>query len=80
MHARLQAEDVRIGADGDTAAIVHAVENHGVEKVVTLKVGNQLIRATVAAAVPIAVDAPVRFSLNSGRLHYFDAGSGASLI
>jgi multiple sugar transport system ATP-binding protein len=71
-------EDVRISVDGTTAAIVHGVENHGVEKVVTLRVANYLIRSNVPAALPVGLNAPVRFSINLDRLHYFDAATGIS--
>jgi multiple sugar transport system ATP-binding protein len=73
-----RAEDVRISEEGATAAIVHGVENHGVEKVVTLRTGNYLIRSNVPATLPINLNATVRFSINPDRLHYFDAATGVS--
>jgi multiple sugar transport system ATP-binding protein len=75
-----RAEDVRIGTNGAVAALVHDVENHGVEKVVSLKVAQHLIRATMPATVPIRLDQSVRFSLNEERLHGFDAVTGKNLV
>ncbi|MGZ5569365.1 MAG: ABC transporter ATP-binding protein, partial [Limisphaerales bacterium] len=75
-----RAEDVHIGVRGAAAALVHDVENHGVEKVVTLKAAQHLIRATVPATVPIHLDQKVRFSLNEERLHGFNAVTGKNLV
>ena len=75
-----RAEDVRIGAGSDTIGIVHDIENHGVEKVVTLKSGPHLIRATVPTNVPVRMDEAVGFSLSQERLHGFDAKTGINLV
>jgi multiple sugar transport system ATP-binding protein len=72
----VRSEDVAIGTEGAAAAIVHHVENHGVEKIVTLRAGDCLFKATVPAVAPIAIDDAVRFSWNQNRLHGFDPKSG----
>ena len=54
----VRSEDVAVGADGQVEAKVHHVENHGVEKIVTLRVDEHLIRATVPATLPVSIDAP----------------------
>ena len=74
-----RAEDVRFSRDGGTPARVHDVENHGVEKVVTLKVGPHLVRATVPAIFPVQIDENVRFSVSEERLHLFDGETGLNL-
>ena len=58
---------------------VHDVENHGVEKIVTLRSGPHLLRAAVPATLALALDQPTRFGMNLGRLHAFDAGNGRRL-
>jgi len=75
----IRAEDIRIGPDEAIEAVAHVVENHGVEKIVTLRVQDCLLRATVLATNPIAIEDRVRFGLVQERLHGFDAGTGVSL-
>ena len=72
----IRSEDIAVGPAGVAAARVHHVENHGVEKIVTLRAGDSLFKATVPAVLPIAVEENVRFSLNQNKLHGFDPASG----
>jgi multiple sugar transport system ATP-binding protein len=74
----IRAEDVLVGGDGSADAHVHHVENHGVEKIVTLRAGDVLLKATVPAVSPVRVEDAVRFSLNQAKLHGFDPASGLS--
>ena len=62
----IRAEDIRVGPHEPFAAIVHDVENHGVEKIVTLRAGPHQLRATVPAIDPIAINDAARFGLNHG--------------
>ncbi len=75
----IRSEDVRVGPGEAAEARVHDVENHGVEKIVTLRVDDHLFKATVPASVQVAVESPVRFSWNASKLHCFDRGTGANL-
>ena len=75
----VRAEDIRIGPHEAIEAIAHGVENQGVEKIVTLRINNCLLRATVPAACPIAIENRIRFSLVEERLHGFDAKTGLNL-
>ena len=43
----VRAEDIRIGPREAIEAVAHGVENHGVEKIVTLRINDCLLRATV---------------------------------
>ena len=72
----IRSEDVAVGPDGTADARVHHVENHGVEKIVTLRAGDTLFKATVPAVSQVSVEQPVRFSLNQEKLHGFDPASG----
>ena len=74
-----RSEDIRVRADEATEAVVHHVENHGVEQIVTLRVGGHLVKATVPAVLPVAVDGKVRFGVDPARVHCFDAKSGVNL-
>jgi multiple sugar transport system ATP-binding protein len=59
---------------------VHAVENHGVEKIVTLRVQDLLLRVTVPARTVLELDSSIRFAFNDKKLHCFDAESGQNLF
>jgi multiple sugar transport system ATP-binding protein len=76
----VRSEDIVVGPNETVDARVHGVENQGVEKVVTLRVDDCLLKATVPTRLEIAVDATVRFSFKQEKLHFFDAGSGTNLF
>jgi multiple sugar transport system ATP-binding protein len=50
----IRSEDVAVGPNGGADARIHHVENHGVEKIVTLRAGDALFKATVPAIPPPA--------------------------
>jgi len=75
----VRSEDVAVGSGGGLEGQVYAVENHGVEKIVTLKVDEQLVKATVPAQMAIEVDRTVPFTFNPRKLHFFDEESGVRL-
>lgn len=56
------------------------MENHGVEKIVALRVENLLLRATVPARTFYQIDGTIRFGFNGKKLHCFDAVSGQNLF
>ena len=76
----VRSEDIIVGPNETVDARVHGVENQGVEKVVTLRVDDCLLKATVPARLAIDIDATVRFSFKREKLHWFDAGSGLNLF
>lgn len=75
----IRAEDVHLDPDGAIDARVWGVENHGVEKIVTLKAGDCLFKATMPATTPTDIDAPMRLSFDQSKLHLFDAATGVNL-
>jgi multiple sugar transport system ATP-binding protein len=75
----IRSEDIHVGPGEAVEARVHDVENHGVEKIVTLRVDEHLFKATVPANIPVTVEEPVRFSWNPGKLHCFDRATGMNL-
>jgi multiple sugar transport system ATP-binding protein len=76
----IRSEDIRVGPGEAVEARVHDVENHGVEKIVTLRVDDHLFKATVPATLAVDVESPVRFSWDAAKLHCFERTSGRSLI
>ena len=75
----VRSEDVTVGPGGGLEGQVYGVENHGVEKIITLKVDEHLLKATVPARMAIEVDSTVPFTFNPGKLQFFDAQTGVNL-
>jgi multiple sugar transport system ATP-binding protein len=75
----IRSEDIRIGPNEAVEGKVHDVENHGVEKIVTLRVDDHLFKATVPATSGVEIEANVRFSWDSQKLHCFDRSTGVNL-
>lgn len=75
----IRPEDVYLESDAPVEARVHDVENHGVEKILTLRVGDTTLRATVPARTDVQIEQPVRFAWNQDKVVLFDKGSGVSL-
>ena len=72
-------EDRYLESGAPVEARVHDVENHGVEKILTLRVGDAMLRATVPARTDVAIEQPVRFAWNPDKVVLFDKGSGVNL-
>ena len=75
----IRSEDVEVRPDGPVEAVIHDVENHGVEKIVTLRVNDVLLKATVSSKMQTAVDATVKFGLVPDKAHFFDPATGMNL-
>lgn len=76
----VRSEDIVVGDNGTIVARVHGVENQGIEKVVTLRVDECLLKATVPARLELGIDTNVRFSFKQEKLQFFDAGRGVNLF
>ena len=75
----IRPEDLYLETGAPVEARVHDVENHGVEKIVTLDAGDTMLRATVPARTSVAIDEAVRFAWNQDKVILFDRASGVSL-
>jgi multiple sugar transport system ATP-binding protein len=75
----IRSEDIRVGPGEAAEARVHDVENHGVEKIVTLRVDDHLFKATMPATTAVNVESVVKFGWNPSKLHCFDRMTGTSL-
>ena len=64
---------------GDTTTVTVHVENHGVEKILTLRVGDAFLHATAPARADLQMEQAVRFSWNPAKVALFDRGTGVSL-
>jgi multiple sugar transport system ATP-binding protein len=61
------------------AATVIDVENHGVEKIVTLMASGHRLRATVPVTLRVAAQDAVRLGWQADRVSLFDAATGRNL-
>jgi multiple sugar transport system ATP-binding protein len=75
----IRPEDMFLDPAGAAQAQVHDVENHGVAKIVTLRVGKELVRLTASARQKLVIDDAVRFAWNPEKVVLFDKASGESL-
>jgi multiple sugar transport system ATP-binding protein len=75
----IRPEDLYLEGGAPGSARVHDIENHGVEKIVTLRMGDSLLQATVPSQTNLKVDEDVRFSWNPGKVVLFDGKSGINL-
>jgi multiple sugar transport system ATP-binding protein len=75
----IRPEDIYLETGAPVEGRVHDVENHGVEKIVTLRVGDATLRATVPANTAVAIEDAVRFAWNQDKVVLFDRGTGVSL-
>ncbi|MBX3584054.1 MAG: ABC transporter ATP-binding protein [Rhizobiaceae bacterium] len=75
----IRPEDIVVDSGAPIAARVHDVENHGVEKILTLRVADTTLHATVSAQTKLAIDEDVRFSWNPEKVVVFDKATGKSL-
>src|SRR5690606_27628842 len=75
----IRPEDLFLEPGGPAEAKVHDVEDHGVEKILTLRAGDTLIRATVPARVNVKMEESVRFAWNPEKVMLFDSETGVNL-
>ncbi|MDN2580925.1 ABC transporter ATP-binding protein [Aquibium sp. ELW1220] len=75
----VRPEDIRLDPEAPARGRVHDVENHGVEKIVTLAAGDTLVRLTTLASQKLSIDDTVAFSWNPDKIILFDRASGQNL-
>jgi multiple sugar transport system ATP-binding protein len=75
----IRPEDIIVEQGAPVEARVHDVENHGVEKILTLHVGDATLHATVPAQTRLKPDETVALSWNPEKVILFDQNTGTSL-
>jgi len=75
----IRPEDVSVESGAPVEARVHDIENHGIEKIVTLRAGQHLVRASIPARTPVALEDQLRFGWNPTKVMLFDAITGVNL-
>jgi len=75
----IRPEDVSVESGAPVEARVHDIENHGIEKIVTMRVGEHLLRAAIPARTSVAIEDQIRFGWNPSKVMLFDATTGVNL-
>ncbi len=75
----IRPEDFRVEGGAPVAGRVHDIENHGIEKILTIRAGDVLVRATVPARINVAVEEDVRFGWLPEKTMFFDKATGVNL-
>jgi multiple sugar transport system ATP-binding protein len=72
----IRPEDVRVESGAPVEGRVHDIENHGIEKIITVRVNEHFVRASIPARVDVALEEVIRFGWNAEKLIYFDPRTG----
>ena len=76
----IRSEDLELAVEKGTEGRIYGVEDMGMGKIVTIKINDHLLRATVDSKYHFDIDAHVRFQMNLAKLHFFDIKTGENLI
>ncbi|MEX0405960.1 ABC transporter ATP-binding protein [Aquibium sp. LZ166] len=75
----IRPEDIRLESGGPGEATIHDIEDHGVEKILTLRAGETTLKATVPARERVRIEEVVRFGWDADKVVLFDRASGRNL-
>ena len=67
------------GMSAPVEARIHDVENHGAEKILTLRAGDLLLHAAAPARIDFGIDQSVRVTWNPEKVLLFDRKTGVNL-
>ena len=76
----IRSEDLELAVEKGTEGRIYGVEDMGMGKIVTIKIKDHLLRATVDSKYHFEIDANIRFQINTEKLHFFNKDSGENLI
>ena len=75
----VRPEHVKLVDTGGIAGTLYGAEDHGVEMILTISVGDQFIRATVPPNTRIPLNASVRIGFVQDKMHFFDVQTAENL-
>ena len=79
VHVGVRPEHVKLVHDGGIVGTVYGAEDHGVEMILTIKVADHLIRATVPPGTRLPLNESVRIAFTQEKLHFFDVQTTENL-
>ncbi|MFC1579499.1 ABC transporter ATP-binding protein [Thermodesulfobacteriota bacterium] len=80
VEAGFRSEDIVLPSENGVEARIYGIENMGMGKIITLKVGDHLLKATVDARLSVDLDTMVKFDINQEKLHFFNKDTGENLM
>lgn len=75
----IRSEDITLSSENGIEARIYGIENMGMAKIITLKLADFLLKATVDADINVQLDTIIRFQMNQDKLHFFDKATGENL-
>jgi multiple sugar transport system ATP-binding protein len=75
----IRSEDITLSEGNGIEARIYGIENMGMAKIITLKLEDFLLKATVDADMDIDLDMIIRFQMNQDKLHFFNKTTGENL-
>lgn len=76
----IRPEDISVSTGKGIEGRIYRIENMGMGKILTLKIGDHLLKIIVDAEHNAQIDAPGHFQLNQERLHFFRTENGGNLL
>ena len=76
----IRSEDIELAVEKGIEGRIYGIEDMGMGKIVTIKINDHLLRATVDAKYHLEIDTNARFQMNTEKLHFFNKDSGQNLI
>jgi len=76
----IRSEDITLSTDNGIEARVYGIENMGTAKIISLKIADHLLKATVDAEVSLDLDTMIQFQMKQEKLHFFNPTTGDNLL
>lgn len=76
----IRPEDFSISPTRGLEGRIYGIENMGMGKIITLKIGEQRIKVSVDAEQEIQMDALFSFQLKQEKLHFFNTDNGQNFL
>lgn len=76
----IRSEDITLPTDAGIEARVYGIENMGMSKIISLKVADYILKATVDAVVNVEIDTTIRFQIKQKGLHFFNSTTEENLL
>ena len=76
----IRSEDITLSTDNGIEARVYGIENMGTAKIISLKIADHRLKATVDAEVSLDLDTMIQFQMKQEKLHFFNPITGDNLL
>lgn len=76
----IRPEDLSASPTHGLEGRIYGIENMGMGKIITLKIGDHLLKISADAKQDAQIDAPFRFQLKQEKIHFFNTETGENLL